>query len=241
MYARDDARTLASGYDGDAVTAVAQRAGRQMVESSELSRDDRRLVAGLRAREEWAFAELVERYGAAFLRVAQVYVSSRAVAEEVVQDTMIGVMSGIQRFEGRSSLKTWLFRVLTNHAKTRALREGRSIPFSSLDDSAEPSVEPNRFLDPPHRWAGHWASAPERFESLPEDRLLAGEARKVVEGAIATLPPNQRAVITLRDVEGWESSEVCGMLAVSDANQRVLLHRARAKVRQALEEYLATR
>jgi RNA polymerase sigma-70 factor, ECF subfamily len=216
---------------------VAQ--SKAVLEAGFVSADERRLVAGLQSGEEWAYAELVDRYGASFLRVAQVYVSSRAVAEEVVQDALIGVLSGIRRFEGRSSLKTWLFRVLTNHAKTRAVREGRSIPFSALEDPSEPSVEPSRFLEPGHRFAGHWASYPERWEAVPEDRLLAGEARGVVEACIAGLPPSQRAVITMRDVEGWDSADVCAALGLTEANQRVLLHRARSKVRAAVESYLS--
>lgn len=221
---------------------VAQATRPGVVRSAEaLSPEDRRLVAGLKGRENWAFTELVDRYGASFLRVAQVYVGSRAVAEEVVQDALLGVFSGIQRFEGRSSLKTWLFRVLTNHAKTRALREGRSVPFSALEDPSEPSVDRNRFLDPPHRWAGHWASAPERWDGMPEDRLLADETRRIVEETIATLPATQRTVITMRDVEGWDSVDVCAALGISEANQRVLLHRARSRVRAALEAYISQR
>lgn len=201
--------------------------------------EERRLVEGLRAREEHAFVELVERHGAAMLRLARSYVSSGAVAEEVVQEAFVGVLSGIDRFEHRSSLKTWLFRILTNCAKTRGAREARSLPFSSLADPGEPTVDPGSFLDGGHRWAGHWASAPQRFDALPESRLLRSEARALVGETIATLPPVQRAVITLRDVEGWDSSEVCELLEISEGNQRVLLHRARARVRRELELYLS--
>lgn len=200
--------------------------------------DERRLVQGLRAREEWAFVELVERYGASMLRLARAYVSSHAVAEEVVQDAFLGVLSGIDRFEARSSLKTWLFRILTNCAKTRGVRESRSTPFSALAEVGGPSVEPDRFLDSTQRWAGHWASAPVRFDTVPEHRLLAAETRQLVADTIATLPPTQRLVITLRDVEGLDAGEVCELLELSEVNQRVLLHRARSRVRGALEAYL---
>ena len=203
--------------------------------------DDVRLVNALRAGDESAFAALLERYHASLLRLAMVYVRNRAVAEEVVQETWLGVVQGIDRFERRSSLKTWIFRILTNTAKTRAQREGRTIPFSSLAGETEegPSVEPERFLDSAHpRWPGHWASPPERWDEVPEQRLLAKESLGQVAEAIEQLPPMQRQVITLRDVEGWDSAEVCDLLDLSEANQRVLLHRARSKVRQSLEQFL---
>lgn len=197
-----------------------------------LSPEDARLVEGLRAGDEAAFAALMRMYGAAMLRVAQMYVSSRAVAEEVVQDAWIGVLRGIGRFEGRSSLKTWLFRIVANTAKTRGVREARSLPFSSLgagDD--EPSVDPERFLA-----SGHWAAPPQAW--APEGRLLDEEALGVVERAIDRLPPAQRAVIVMRDVQGLTSEEVRNALDLTETNGRVLLHRARAKVRSALEEYM---
>src|ERR671933_972484 len=149
-------------------------------------------------------------YNAALLRVAQIYVSSFAVAEEVVQETWIGVLNGIDRFEGRSSLKTWIFRILTNIAKTRGEREGRTVPFSALerpDAVPEAAVDPSRFLPADHeRWPGHWASKPEPW---PEEQLLAAETLAVVERAIDDLPPAQRAVISLRDVQGWSADEAC--------------------------------
>jgi RNA polymerase sigma-70 factor (ECF subfamily) len=175
------------------------------------------------------------------LRVAMMYVSSRAVAEEVVQEAWLGVIAGLERFEGRSSLRTWIFRILTNTAKTRGEREGRSVPFSSLAGDAEDGdsvVDADRFLGSDHRWAGHWASSPRSPRDVPEERLLAAEARERIAEAIEALPPNQRAVITLRDVDGFSAEEARQVLDVSEANQRVLLHRARAKVRQALEDYL---
>jgi RNA polymerase sigma-70 factor (ECF subfamily) len=205
-----------------------------------LSLDDAKLVKALRARDESTFAALMREYHAALLRVAEIYVASRAVAEEVVQETWIAVLNGIERFEARSSVKTWIFRILTNIAKTRAQREGRTLPFSALerpDGVPEAAVEAHRFLDAEHpRWPGHWAAPPEPW---PEDRLLAGETREVIARAIEALPASQRAVISLRDVEGWSSDEVRNALDLSETNQRVLLHRARSKVRRALEEYFS--
>ena len=204
--------------------------------------DDLRLIEALRRRDEAAFASLVDRYHTSLLRLAQMYVPDRAVAEDVVQDTWIGVLKGLDRFEGRSSLKTWIFRILTNTAKTRGRRESRSIPFSALwapdSDPAEPAVDPNRFLPPDHaRWPGHWASFPNSWDDIPEDRFLSRETLAQIQQAIDVLPPSQREVITLRDVEGWSSDEVCNALGISETNQRVLLHRARSKVRRALEKY----
>jgi RNA polymerase sigma-70 factor (ECF subfamily) len=205
-----------------------------------LSGEDARLVEALRAGDEAAFERLMRQYYSSLLRVALIYVPTRAVAEDVVQETWLGVLNGIDRFEGRSSLKTWIFRILTNIAKTRGVREGRTLPFSALERPEgvpEPAVEPERFLPPEHaRWPGHWAPKPTPW---PEERLLAGETRAVIERAIERLPPAQRAVITLRDVEGWDAEEARNALGVSETNQRVLLHRARSKVRRALEEYLS--
>lgn len=195
--------------------------------------EDAPLLDALRAGDERAFAALVDKYGPSLLRLAQLYVSSRAVAEEVVQETWLAVLTGIERFEGRSSLKTWLFRILTNKAKTRGQREGRTLPFSSLasdGDEDQTAVAVERFAR-----GGAWATPP---RGVPEERLLAGETRARVEQAISALPPNQRAVITLRDVEGLSAEEACNVLGLSETNQRVLLHRARAKVRTALERYL---
>lgn len=207
-----------------------------------LPESDARLVAALRRGEEHAFSHLLELYHAPLLRLAMTYVRNRAVAEEVVQETWVGVIRGIDRFEKRSSLKTWIFRILANQAKTRALREGRTVPFSSLEGSGqsdEPAVEPERFLDASHpRWPHHWATPPASWEGIPESRLLARETLALVQDAIDVLPAAQRAVITLRDIEGWTSDEVCELLEISETNQRVLLHRARSKVRRALEQYL---
>jgi RNA polymerase sigma-70 factor (ECF subfamily) len=204
--------------------------------------DEAQLVQSLRDGDQAAFADLAREYHSSLLRVAQIYVSSRAVAEEVVQETWIGVLNGLDRFEGRSSLKTWIFRILTNIAKTRAQREGRSLPFSALQRPGvvpEAAVEPDRFRAPDDpRVPGHWSSPPQEWNA-PEERLLGGEVRTLVEQAIERLPPAQRAVISLRDVEGWPSEDVCNALGVTETNQRVLLHRARSKVRAALESYFA--
>jgi RNA polymerase sigma-70 factor (ECF subfamily) len=202
-----------------------------------LSRDDAQLVERLRARDEAAFAALIDMYGAGMLRVARMYVSSRAVAEEVVQEAWLGVLKGIDRFEGRSSLKTWLFRIVANTAKTRGVREARSAPFSSFADD-ESSVSPERFLGSGERFPGHWAVPPASWAGIPDERLLADETMDVIRRTIERLPPSQRAVLTLRDLEGLSADEVCNALDLTETNGRVLLHRARARVRAALEEYL---
>src|SRR5436309_5341657 len=205
------------------------------------SADDLYLIEQLRGGNEAAFVALIDRYANAMLRLAMVYVTAWAVAEEVVQETWLAVLEGLGRFEGRSSLKTWMFRILTNCAKTRAQREGRSIPFSSLVDldmdHPESAVEPDRFLPTDHRWPGHWISFPMDWREIPEECLLSQETRACIEQAIEVLPPSQRTVISLRDIEGWTSEEACCFLGISEANQRVLLHRARSKVRGVLEKY----
>ena len=202
-----------------------------------LSQEDARLVDGLRAGDEAAFAAVMREYGGAMLRVAQMYVSSRSVAEEVVQEAWLGVLKGIGRFEGRSSLKTWLFRIVANTAKTRGMREARSIPFSALGEADdEPAVDPDRFLGDGERFPGHWGAPPRRW--APEGELLSQETLDVIEREIERLPPAQRAVITMRDVQGLTSDEVRNALELTETNQRVLLHRARSKVRAALEEYM---
>jgi RNA polymerase sigma-70 factor, ECF subfamily len=209
---------------------------------TEAGRTDAEIVAALRAGDEAAFAALVRQHHAAMLRLAATHVPSRAVAEEVVQETWLVVLEGIDRFRGDSSLRTWLFRILTNRAKTRGQRERRSIPFADLaspgDDSAS-SVDPDRFVPQGSRYAGHWTNPPNRWEGLPEDRLTSRETRVCIDDAIAELPLRQRAVISLRDVHGWTAAETCAILEISPANQRVLLHRARAVVRRALEAHLA--
>jgi RNA polymerase sigma-70 factor, ECF subfamily len=201
------------------------------------------LVAALQRGDEAAFMELVRRHHALMVRVAQGYVRSRAVAEEVAQETWLGVLNGIGTFESRATLKTWIFRILVNRAKTRAEREGRTVPFSAFardDEAGEPAVDPSRFLDASHpRWPGHWAAPPQRWDELPEECLLGRETLALAREAIDALPARQREVILLRDVDGWSPEEVCDALGVSDGNQRVLLHRARSQVRAALEEHLS--
>jgi RNA polymerase sigma-70 factor (ECF subfamily) len=189
------------------------------------------LVEALRGGDEEAFAELVDRYHGSLVRVARLYVRDGATAEEVAQETWLAVLGGIDRFEARSSVKTWLFRILTNRAKTRGERESRSIPFSAMNDGDRPAPEAE---EQPELTPGSWRS----WEGDPEERLLAGEARELILATIEALPPAQRATITLRDIEGMSAEEVCNVLDVSDTNQRVLLHRARSTVRRALERYL---
>lgn len=203
---------------------------------------DQLLLERLRQGDESAFASLVEQYHPAMVRLALGFVANRAAAEDVVQEAWVGVLRGLARFEGRSSLKTWLFRIVTNRAKTRAVRDGRVVPFTDLwrldDEPDEPSVPLDRFSADQHDEHGHWVSAPQSWEDLPEERLLSQELQGVVQAAIDQLPASQKAVITLRDLEGWRSEEVCNTLEISESNQRVLLHRARSKVRRALEDYL---
>jgi RNA polymerase sigma-70 factor, ECF subfamily len=204
-----------------------------------LSREDARLVAGLRAGDEAAFVALMRMYGAGMLRVAQMYVPSRAVAEEVVQEAWLGVLRGINRFEGRSSLKTWLFRIVVNTAKTRGVREARSVPFSALEkEDSDATVSADRFLGEADRFPGHWSMPPASWARVPDDVLVGDETIAVIRREIDQLPPAQRTVITLRDIDGLTAEEVCNALELTETNQRVLLHRARAKVRAALEEYL---
>jgi RNA polymerase sigma-70 factor (ECF subfamily) len=198
--------------------------------------DEREQLAALRAGDERAFAALVDEHGAAMLRVARLYVRDRAAAEEAVQEAWLGVLKGIERFEGRSSLRTWLLRIVANVARTKGVRESRSVPFSALGDEG-PSVPEERFRGAEDRWAGHWASPPEEW-ARPEQELLSAETRAQVVAAIDALPDTQRQVISLRDVEGWSADEVCNVLGLSETNQRVLLHRARTKVRAALDGYL---
>ena len=172
------------------------------------------------------------------LRVAQMYVRDRASAEEVVQETWLAVLNGIDRFEGRSSLKTWLFRILTNRAKTRGQRDGRIVPFSALagaSDEPRPLRRPRPLLRPGLSHPGAWAAPPVAW---PQEKLLESETLGVIEMAIDKLPEAQRDVILLRDVDGWTPMEVSDALGITDGNQRVLLHRARSKVRAALEHYL---
>jgi RNA polymerase sigma-70 factor, ECF subfamily len=197
------------------------------------------LVAALRSGDGDAFGSLIDRYHSSLLRLAMSYVATREAAEDVVQETWMAVMAGIDRFESRSSLKTWIFRILINRAKSTGVREHRSVPFSALDDTdeKEPAVDPSRFQTGT-RWTGYWSTPPQSWAGLPEERLLSTETRMVVDDAIARLPDMQRAVIILRDVRSFTAQETCEVLGINEVNQRVLLHRARSKVRARLEEYL---
>jgi RNA polymerase sigma-70 factor, ECF subfamily len=206
------------------------------------SRNEDRLIEGLKRRDEAAFVDLVARYQGPLLRLALVYARSHAVAEEIVQDAWLAVLQGIDKFERRASFKTWLFRILVNRAQTRAEREGRMLPFSALGDAIEgdePAVPPDRFLGAmdPH-WPFHWAVPPKAWGGSPEEQLMSRETLGLIGRAIDTLPPAQREVITLRDVEGLTSDEACNVLGITETNQRVLLHRARSRVRGVLERHL---
>jgi RNA polymerase sigma-70 factor (ECF subfamily) len=207
------------------------------------SADDWRLVEKLRAGDEEAFMALVQQYQNMLTRLALMYVSNREVAHEVVQETWLGVLQSIHRFEGRASLKTWLYRILTNCAKKRGVREDRYVPLATFaDDESDdaPTVEPARFHAATHpQWPYHWATPPQDWDGSVEKRLLSQEAHELIQQTIKTLPDQQRAVITLRDIEGWSAAEVCNSLGISETNQRVLLHRARARVRRVLENYFA--
>jgi RNA polymerase sigma-70 factor (ECF subfamily) len=202
---------------------------------------DQELLERLKAGDENAFMTLVDKYGPLMLRIALGHVRTRAVAEEVVQEAWLGVLQGLDRFEGRSSLKTWILRIVANRARTRGEREARSVPLSSLapdEDDDGPTVDPDRFLPADHpMYPGGWAIPPHSWARLPEEKLLAAETLQQVRAAIAKLPPRQQEVIVLRDVEGWDADEVSHALDLTPGNQRVLLHRARSKVRNELEHY----
>jgi RNA polymerase sigma-70 factor, ECF subfamily len=199
---------------------------------------DAELLQRLRCGEEDAFLELVQRYGPVMHRLAMSYVRCSSVAEEVVQDAWIGALRSLERFEGRSTLRTWLLRILANRARTRGAREARCLPFSALVREDEPAVDAERFQGPDDRYPGGWTVFPTAWDAVPEERLLARETLELVDAAIKRLPPRQQEVIVLRDVEGWSPEEVCHALDLTAANQRVLLHRARSRVRESLESYL---
>ncbi len=214
--------------------SASTRAGTQAGEPA-AGLDDAEMVRRVRAGDRTAFAGLVRRHGGALLRFARVFVRDEAVAEEVVQDTWMAVLEGLDEFEGRASFKTWLYRILANRARTRAVREGRSVPFSALErpEDGESAVDPERFDG-----AGMWREPPVAWtDETPERLALAAESRAVMEAAVAALPPVQRAVLVLRDEDGLETEEICNLLGLTVTNQRVLLHRARTRVRQALEEH----
>ena len=198
------------------------------------------LAHALRSKDERAFLTLVERLHAPMVRFAAGFVGSEAVAEDVVQDTWAAVLQSIHGFEGRSALRSWIFAILANQARSRAVREGRSVPLSELaSDDDCPAVEAGEFHPDSHpRWPGHWARFPEPW---PEAQLLGREMLRHLADAIARLPESQRAVIQLRDVEGFSGPEVCASLGVSEVNQRVLLHRARSRVRRELARHVQRR
>jgi RNA polymerase sigma-70 factor, ECF subfamily len=202
-------------------------------------RSDPEIVAALRAGDQEAFASLVDELTGPMLRVAQGYVGTRSAAEEVVQDTWVAVLQGLDRFEGRSSLRTWIFRILMNRAITQFGKERRSVPFSSLGGPEEdgPSVDPDRFFPPGHPSAGGWSDPPRSWDEIPEDVVTSGETMEVIRGALAELPERQRAVMVLRDLQHLTPQEARAVMDISEANQRVLLHRARTKVRRALERH----
>lgn len=203
--------------------------------------DEAGVVARLRAGDERAFAQVVDAYTPAMLRLARLVGLGPAAAEDAVQDSWLRAVRGLDGFEGRSSFRTWLFTILTNCARKRLAADGRTQPFGDLDGGpADPVVDDVRFFPPSHpRWAGMWTTLVESWDSIPDDRLLAGEARQHFRDAIEELPERQAAVFLLRDVEGWSSEEVCEVLELTPENQRVLLHRARNRVRARLEEYFA--
>ncbi len=199
-------------------------------------RGDAELVDGARARDGAAFATLVRRHTGPLLRFARLFLRDASMAEESVQDTWVAVLEGLDEFEGRASFKTWLYRILANRARTRAVREGRTVPFSSLADAegAEHAVAPERFDR-----RGHWQDPPVAWDDETPERLaLEHEAREVMEAAVQALPEAQRAVLVLRDEDGLSTEEICNLLGLTVTNQRVLLHRARARVRQALEDHV---
>jgi RNA polymerase sigma-70 factor, ECF subfamily len=201
--------------------------------------DEAALVAALRAGDEDAFAALLDRLDGPLRRLARTFVASAAAADEVVQETWLAVIEGIDRFEQRSSLRTWVTRILMNKARTRGVRDKRSVPFSALTAAEGTTFPPEDFLPPDHPQSpGHWARAPRAWDELPAEQLEAAETVERVRAAIESLPPLHRQVITLRDVDGWAPDEICAVLDLTPANQRVVLHRARARVRAALEDYL---
>lgn len=201
----------------------------------DISRDDNGLLEALRNRDERAFSDLVERCSGIMLRLALAHVHNRAIAEDVVQEAWLTMLGSLDRFEGRSSFRTWLLGIVVNLARSRARAERRSIQMSSEPDG--PVVDPARFLPANHaRWPHHWAVEPVPWPT-PEEDLLAGEIRALILETIDTLPATQREVLVLRDLEGLSATEVCNVLGLTDTNQRVLLHRARSRVRLAMERH----
>ena len=205
--------------------------------------DEASLLSSLRSGDEAAFTWLVEEYHPSLVRLARLYVRDEAIAEELAQETWLAVLKGLSSFERRSSLKTWIFTILTNKAKTRSQREKRSLAFSDFENPASdsPTVDSDRFNDPfAEKLPNHWAAGagPVSWAGIPEELILSEETMDLIRQTIDGLPEIQRTVITLRDMEELSSQEICNILDISETNQRVLLHRARARVRQVLENYL---
>lgn len=201
--------------------------------------DEITLLSLLRQRDETAFTQLVEQYHSSLIRLATIYVQDTTAAEEVTQETWLAVLHGLDRFEGRSSIKTWIFTILTNKAKTRGGREKRTVSYTDLGET--PTVSPDRFNDPSaENWPNHWrrGSAPVSWDDIPEDLLLSRETLNIIREAIDQLPENQRLVVTLHDMDELSAQEICNILGISETNQRVLLHRGRARIRQILEDHL---
>lgn len=218
------------------------RTGDPLPTATSAAADDLEIVHRLRSGDEQVFRELVARWSPAMLRLARTFVGNGPSAEDAVQDAWLGVLRGLDGFEGRSSLRSWVFTILVNRARTRGAREARTLAWSSLEPDAEdrgPTVDPSRFQGADGRYPGHWTSigAPTRWDEHPEHRLLARETVGLVAAALDRLPPRQRLVVTLRDVEGLTSEETCEVLGISPENQRVLLHRGRAAIRTRLEDY----
>jgi RNA polymerase sigma-70 factor, ECF subfamily len=214
-----------------AEAAIAPRAAR--------CAPDEDTVAALRAGDERTFRDLFQRHCPAMKRVARGYVQSDAVAEEIVQETWLAILTGIDRFEGRSALGTWIFSILINQAKSHNTRERRTLPFSSISPGGgnEPAVDPDRFQKDDEAWPGHWATPPRPWQK-PDRRALSLEARQRLKEALSQLPDRQRLIVALRDVDGLSSAEVCELLELSRENERVLLHRGRSRLRTALEDYV---
>jgi RNA polymerase sigma-70 factor (ECF subfamily) len=208
-------------------------------ERQQAAADEAALTARLRGGDERAFEDVVTRFYPSMLAIARGYVRSRSVAEEVVQEAWLAVLNNLDRFEGRSSLRTWVLRIVANTAQTRGIREARVVPVSSLQSEGdEPTVEPDRFRGAGDPFPGHWWSYPTDWRTVPESKLLSQETLDIAKAAIDELPDLQRTVITMRDIAGCDSEDVCQLLEISEGNQRVLLHRGRARVRTALERHL---
>jgi RNA polymerase sigma-70 factor, ECF subfamily len=223
-------------------TATDETVPLQRIDQAETDRsEDAALVARLREGDESAFVHVVDAWSPTMLRVARMFVSTDASAQEIVQEAWLAVVRGLDRFEGRSSLRTWVFRILTNLGKTRGVKEARAVPLSSLSSgvSTGPTVDSNRFRGADDEWPQHWTpvGSPRAWSPSPEDEALAGEIRGEVASALQDLPERQRTVVSLRDVHGMSADEVCIALEISAANQRVLLHRGQARLRETLEDY----